>query len=70
MWVLEWKTVTRQNKSSEISVNRLNAVVEGSGKHSAIVNCGGMSLCARDAGGNTINIPGTKAKGSGLQCGF
>lgn len=44
--------------------------IEASGNHSDIVNCGGVSPCARDAGGNTINIPGTKAKGSGFQCGF
>lgn len=35
-----------------------------------VVNCGGMSPYARDAGGNTINIPGTEAKGSGFQCSF
>lgn len=67
---MEWKTVARENTSSEISVRSLNVVTEASGKHSDIVNCDGMSLCARDAGGNIINIPGTKAKGSGFQCGF
>lgn len=35
-----------------------------------IVNCSGMPPCARDAGGNMINIPGTKEQGSGFQCGF
>lgn len=60
MWVLDWKTVSRYNTSSEISVRSLNIVIEVSGSHSDIVNSGGMAPCARDAGGNTINIPGTK----------
>lgn len=44
----------------------LQKPVENTQMSLTVVGC----LCARDAGGNTINIPGTKAKGSGFQCGF
>lgn len=35
-----------------------------------IFNHSGMPPCARDAGGNMINIPGTKEQGGGFQRGF